>query len=134
MFLNNCAIGQYIPRKAPDEIVDCLEEMGIDTVPLLNECESKYFNYLFLDRKGFFDFRDKKIALFVPGGRITKKRYFDLKKKYFRTYGYLDMNPWPQLFVLKKEIGEQFGYDAVIIIGRKKRLSEKEVIRSLRRK
>lgn len=134
-FLNNCTIGQgYTPREAPDEILNCLEEMGIDTVPLLNEYESIFFNFLFLDKRGSFDFRDKKIA-FLSGStgslRITKKRFFDLKKEDYKIKGYLDMNPWYQLFVLKKEVGEQLGYDAVVISWCKKLLSEKDVIKRI---
>ena len=43
----------------PEDIKLCLPDLGKDTLPMLNECESKYFNFCFQSVKDSFDFSEK---------------------------------------------------------------------------
>jgi hypothetical protein len=48
----------------PKNILECLLEMGKDTIPTLNACESKYLNFDFQKNRGIFDFSGKKNSIF----------------------------------------------------------------------
>ncbi len=77
---NASTVGQEkISGNVKEELVQCIEEMGKDTFSLLNDCESKYMNYNFQEKKGLFDFKGKKIAFFKGSSgtvKWTKKRIF----------------------------------------------------------
>ena len=75
-----------------EELVQCIEEMGKDTFSLLNDCESKYMNYNFQEKKGLFDFKGKKIAFFKGSSgtvKWTKKEYFIVRKETINHMGYV---------------------------------------------
>lgn len=52
-----------------------IEKCGLDDKDLLNEFEGKYFNEVFADRKGSFDFSGKRVA-FLRGssGRVSSNK------------------------------------------------------------
>ena len=86
VIFNGFLMGQEkLAENIPKDILDCLTEMGKDTVSTLNVCESKYLNYRFQKDKGTFDFCSKKVAFFKGNAgtiQSTKKDFFD-KEKYF---------------------------------------------------
>ena len=115
-----------------EELVQCIEEMGKDTFSLLNDCESKYMNYNFQEKKGLFDFKGKKIAFFKGSSgtvKWTKKEYFIVRKETINHMGYVPIAE--QLIIFTEDEIERTGYDAAIISSSKRRLTNKEVVKRL---
>ncbi|MDR0763623.1 MAG: hypothetical protein LBF01_03915 [Bacteroidales bacterium] len=120
----------------PQDILNCLIEMGKDTVSTLNVCESKYLNVLFQKDKDAFDFYEKKTAFFKGNtGTIksTKKEFFDKEKYFIHQKGFLPPSGSCQLITFNKDEEKQVGYDAVIISLSKKYITKKEIIKRLKK-
>ena len=136
---NCCIMAQTVSSQiTPNDIMDCFTEVGKDTLPILNACESKCLNYKFQKRRGTFDFSDKKVAFFVGNtgmSRITKIWYFDQLKKTVKVYGYIPLeNVSVQLVFFNEKEAEMAGYDVVIFCESKKYISKKEAIYRLKKK
>jgi hypothetical protein len=137
LIFNISLMGQEKSAKdLPQEILDCLLEMGKDTIPTLNTCESKYMNSYFQKNRGTFDFREKKIAFFTGNAgaiKSTKKDFFDEEKYFIYQNRFL---PWgsSQLIVFNEDESKQVGYNAVIISSSKKYITKKDVIKQLKKK
>jgi len=117
------------------DILDCLVEMGKDTISTLNICESKYLNFNFQKDKGTFDFCEKRVVFFKGStGTIksTKKEYFD-RLKYFVSQKFFLPSSSDQLIIFDKNEIKNVGYDVAVIVGSKKYLTKKEVINRLLR-
>lgn len=97
----------------PKDILSQLDKMGVDSLPLLNSYESRYFNTIFKDSLKGFDFTNKKIGFLAAGSKKNKKEYFEEEKKRFYN-GSTTINGTLYVFNAsqKKESG---GYDAVIV-------------------
>ena len=82
--LHNCIADTVNYLKTPDDIVNCLAEVGTDDIPVLNECESKCLNYLFQKERGLFDFSEKKQHSLgeVEGEYVHQKNGILTKKKW----------------------------------------------------
>ncbi|MCR5424130.1 MAG: hypothetical protein K6E93_05120 [Bacteroidales bacterium] len=124
--------------KMPDDIMDCLTEVGKDNYSALNDCESRILNYKYKNKRGDFDFSNKKVAFFSGNtGKImnTKEWYFDQLKKTIDIYSYV---PWEsasaQLVFFNEDEAKQTSYDAVIFCACKKYISKKEAIDRLMKK
>lgn len=130
--------------RVPSEILDCLPEMGKDTLPVLNTCESIYLSSLFSDKKKYvngmstsdtFNFENKRIAFFHNNDGIvliSKKTFFD-KEKYALNLTKRFSLGLDQLFVLSDDEAKHIGYDAIVISGSKKNNKKKDVIKILRK-
>lgn len=108
---------------------------GKDTLPMLNECESKYLNFCFQSVKDSFDFSGKKIAfLYGNTGTIltTKKYFFRYTFELFEIFGRKRYNC--QLVIFNEEEARKIGYNAAIITSSKKNLTKKEVIKRLKKR
>lgn len=105
----------------PEDIRLCLPDLGKDTLPMLNECESKYFNFCFQSVKDSFDFSEKKIA-FLDGntGTImtTKKYFFRHTYEYFEMFGRIRY--LCQLVFFNEDEARKIDYNAAIISSSKK--------------
>ncbi|MDL2323359.1 hypothetical protein LJC52_05155 [Bacteroidales bacterium OttesenSCG-928-A17] len=127
------ALSEY--ENVPKTFLECLEEMGRDTISTLNDFESKYFNFYFQKDKETFDFHKKKIA-FLKGNtgtkKSTKKEYFDRLKQFINKKGTFPEPGSEQLIILDEKEIEEFGYDAVIISLSKKHITNKEIIKRLK--
>ena len=124
---------EKLTENIPKNILDCLTEVGMDTVSTLNVCESKYLNCRFQKDKGTFDFCSKKVAFFKGNAgtiQSTKKDFFDAEKYFIDIKGFLPLGSG-QLIIFNKNEAKQVGYDAVIVTSSKKLLSTKEVIKRL---
>ena len=134
LIFNSCLMGQEkLAENTPKDILDCLTEVGKDTVSALNVCESKYLNYRFQKDKGTFDFCNKKVAFFKGNAgtiQSTKKDFFDKEKYFIDIKGFLPLGSG-QLIIFNENEAKQVGYDAVIVTSSKKLLSTKEVIKRL---
>lgn len=116
------------------DILDCLVEMGKDTILALNVCESKYLNFNYQKDKGTFDFCGKKVAFFKGNAgtiKSTKKEYFDRLKQFVHQDGLLPSSSG-QLIIFNEDEVKKTGYDAVIISLSKKYLTNKEVVKRLK--
>ncbi len=128
----------------PNEILDCLPEMGKDTSSILNTCEAIYLDSLFLGKKSYinegfvrdsFAFENKRVAFFNAKEnivQITKKAFF-----YKERYALNITKRFPlgyELFIFTKEEAKQVGYDAVIISGNGNSIFKKKVMKKLRKK
>ena len=93
-----------------------LERCGKDNEPVLNKNESEFFNYHFKDRRGDFNFENKRVMIREGNWgehSSSKIHYFDLVKTHF-------YKPYPhdpgaiQLIVLTEEDGID-DYDALVV-------------------
>lgn len=135
---NCCALAQSVsPQATPNEIMDCLIEVGKDTLPTLNKCESECLNYKFQKRRGSFDFSDKKVVFFTGNTgmtRVTKNWYFNQLKEVVKVYGYIPLeNVEVQLVFFDQEDAAQIGCDVAIFVASKKKISKEEAIKRLRK-
>jgi hypothetical protein len=127
---------EKLTENIPQDILDCLIEIGKDTISTLNVCESNYLNFLFQKDKDTFDFYEKKIAFFKGNtGTIksTKKEFFDKEKYFIHQKGFLPSGSC-QLVIFDKNEERQVGYNAVIISLSKKYITKKEIIKRLKKK
>lgn len=126
----------------PNEILDCLPEMGEDSSSALNTCEAIYLDSLFWGKNSYindvlvsdsFVFENKKIAFFYEKDdivQITKKIYF-YKEKYALNLTKRFPLGCNQLLIFTKEEASQVGYDAVIISGNRKLISKKVMMKKM---
>lgn len=129
---------ESLSEETPNDIIYCLTEVGKDTLPTLNECESKCLNYEYQDRKGDFDFSGKKIAFFRGNTgriRVSKEWYFRQLKETVEIYGYVPVKSLSiQLVIFNEKEAKMAGYDAVLFCASKKYISKKEAIDRLKKK
>ena len=113
------------------------DSLGMDDNPYLNDMEARYFNIQVLPYRGEFDFRGKKIGLFIEkNGKhmVSKKEYFDNWAREHLSAKDFGQN---QLFILsaeEKEISKAF--DAIIVSRSEKKITDKrkqQLIRKLRK-
>jgi hypothetical protein len=119
-------------KEIPQDILDCLVNMGNDSIPTLNVCESKYLNFCFQKEKGTFDFCGKKMAFFKGNtGTIksTKKEYFATEKRLIHQGFY--PSPGGQIIIFNENEVKETGYDVVFIVYNKRYLTKKEVVKRL---
>ena len=99
------------------------QKCGLNDNSTLNEYEVKYFNEVFLDKKGDFDFTGKSIDYFSGSSGTTKSK----KSNYFRHLKNANngedksIHEWQaggtQLLILTEEEKEiANGYDAILVI------------------
>lgn len=118
--------------------MDCFADIGNDTLPLLNECESKCLNYKLQSIRGDFDFTGKRVAFFrgnLGQVRMSKIWYFECLKKMHVINGYIDPEYNKTLvFFFNEDDAIQIGLDAVIFSGCKKTpLTKKDVIKRIKK-
>jgi hypothetical protein len=120
-------------KDIPQDVLDCLVEMGKDTIPILNICESKYLNFCFQKEKDTFDFYGKKMAFFkgnIGTIKSTKKEYFDVEKQLI--YSGRFPSPRGQLIIFNEDEAKKVGYDVVFIVYNKKYITKEEIIKRLK--
>ncbi|MDR1714483.1 MAG: hypothetical protein LBS20_01410 [Prevotella sp.] len=136
VFFNISIMGQEkIVENIPKDILDCLVEMGTDTLSTLNICESKFLNFCFQKEKDTFDFYGKKMAFFKGNtGTIksTKKEYFDVEKQLI--YSGRFPSPRGQLIIFNEDEAKKVGYDVVFIVYNKKYITKEDIIKRLKEK
>lgn len=126
---NPSAEQERINRGSQDSTMNSFAKMGLDSLELLNDFEAKYLNDRFDDDRGMFDFTEKRVCFFGPGGLVfsNKREYFNNLKK----NNHVIQN---ELYVFnetqKKESG---GYDAAIVYWSKVRLSIDDVVKRLKK-
>jgi len=98
-----------------------VQECGLDEFATLNKAEASYFNEVFIDRRGDFDFNDKVIAYFTgSSGKVisSKSAYFHTVKRPQNNVD--DVHAWQAestqlVFLSDEEKAQAGGYDAILV-------------------
>ncbi len=118
-------------NEIPEDILVNLDKMGIDNTPLLDSCESTYFNVIFKDHLDGFDFTNKKIGFLSSVSEWDKKEYFEEeRKRFFENSTTINSTLYIFDTYQKKESG---GYDAAIVSWSKFLLPVNKVIKKLKK-
>tara|TARA_B100000809_G_scaffold152297_1_gene149645 strand:- start:5073 stop:5519 length:447 start_codon:yes stop_codon:yes gene_type:complete len=98
-----------------------VQNCGLDNEPNTNKSEAGYFNEVFMDKRGPFDFTEKVIAFYTGSSGTTKSdksRYFSGLKN--ANNEKKDIHAWQaggaQLLILTDDEKElSGGYDAILV-------------------
>lgn len=115
----------------PQFLLDSINTMGIDGIPVLNEFEGNYFNNLFKVDPQASNLIGKRICFLRGGSLKTKADYFnETRDRYKQNYSIIGGSA---LYVFdetqKKESG---GYDAAIVYWSKFAIPMEDVIKRLK--
>jgi len=125
--------GQKISfEEIPEELINNFDKMGVDDDSYLNKFESDYFNFIFQDARGDFDFTGKKIG-FVTGNEksiVSKQDYFNIEKSR-KEIGYDRSQQYFRLFNKSKKEASG-GYEGVVVYWVKAFLNSKSLPRKLK--
>lgn len=115
----------------PEDILNQLDRMGVDSTPLLDSCESAYFNVIFKDSLNGFDFTNKKIGFIAAGRKRNKSDYFEEERERYHNNS-TTINSTLYIFNAsqKKESG---GYDAAIVYWSKFLMPVDKVVKKLKK-
>ncbi|MCG8410275.1 MAG: hypothetical protein MI739_03215 [Bacteroidales bacterium] len=118
-------------NEIPEDILVNLDKMGINNTPLLDSCESAYFNVIFKDHLDGFDFTNNKIGFLSAGSKWNKQEYFEEERMRF----YDNSTTISSILYVfdasqKKESG---GYDAAIVSWSKFLLPVDKVVKKLKK-
>ena len=112
--------------KIPKDLLENIGKIGIDSFPILNEYEGRYFNYIFKINPQDFNLAGKKVG------------FLESKTDYFKNMRSLDRNftivGGSSLYIfdaVQKE--ESGGYDAAIVYWSKFVIPIEEVVKRLKR-
>ena len=104
---NNYTMGQSVVNTQKlGDFTDCINEIGNDNQPKLNECESKCLNYEFQLKRGTFDFYDKNVCFFTGNTgqyKVSKAWYFGIVKRHIELYDTLPLDRNSQLIFFDQE-------------------------------
>lgn len=132
---NNYTMGQSVVNTQKlGDFTDCINEIGNDNQPKLNECESKCLNYEFQLKRGTFDFYDKNVCFFTGNTgqyKVSKAWYFGIVKRHIELYDTLPLDRNSQLIFFDQEESKRTGYDAAVICQSKKLITKKELLKRL---
>ena len=115
----------------PKGILSQLDRMGVDSTPLLDSCESDYFNVIFKDCLNGFDFTSKKVGFLLAGSKRNKKDYFDEERERFHNNS-TTINSTLYIFNSSQK-EESGGYDAAIVYWSKFLVSADKIVKKLKK-
>lgn len=115
----------------PEGVLNQMDRMGVDSTPLLDSCESAYFNVIFKNSLNGFDFTNKKIGFLLAGSKRSKKEYFDEERNRFHNNS-TTINSTLYIFnsTQKEDSG---GYDAAIVYWSKYLLPVDKIVKKLKK-
>ncbi len=115
----------------PKDVLANFDKMGVDSTSLLDSCESAYFNVIFKETLGGFDFTNKEIGFLTAGSKQNKKEYFAEERERFSN-SHKTINGTLYVFnaTQKKESG---GYDVAIVYWSKFLLQVDKVVKKLKK-
>ena len=117
----------------PKEILEQLDQIGVDNSPLLNYYESTYLNVIFKDNINEFDFKEKKVAFIKISGENGKFHYFDMQKKHINDKKSPCNNGTLYIFNTSQKV-ESGGYDAAVVYWSKFIIPIEKVVKRLKGK
>lgn len=115
----------------PHFLLDSINNMGIDHIPVLNEFEGSYINYIFKVNLQTSNLMGKRVCFLRGGSLKTKADYFnETRDRYIQNYSLIGGS---SLYIFdetqKKESG---GYDAAIVYWSKFAIPMDDVIKRLK--
>ncbi len=97
-----------------------VENCGLNDSPELTIIEANYFNEVFEEKRGEFDFKNKKIAFYEGSSGTVRSNKFDYFRKLKNSNRDKDVHYWQaggtQLLILSEEEKERSGgYDVILV-------------------
>ena len=119
-------------EEIPEKLIKNFDKMGVNDDAYLNSFESDYFNFIFQDRRGEFDFTGKKVGFVTGNGHsiVSKQSYFKIEKSR-KEEGYSTNQASLRLFN-KSEKETSGGYEGVVVYWVKALLNSKSLPRRLK--
>lgn len=115
----------------PTDILQQLDNMGIDGSPLLNNYEGAYLNVIFSDSLKGFDIAGKKVGFIQISGIPGKQEYFNqVKVRFHRNEGTIGGTGIYIFDAAQK--AESGGYDAAIVYWSKFIVPIEDIIKRLK--
>jgi hypothetical protein len=116
----------------PKEILEHLDKMGVDNLPIMNCYESSYLNIIFAKYQDDFDFTNKKVGFILAGALSDKKEYFEKERDRYRRE---ETPSSGKLYIFTAEQkAESGGYDAAIVYWSKFLVPIEKVVKKLKKK
>lgn len=116
----------------PKEMLLSLERLGKNDEQILTNEEGDYFNFIFQDQLGGFDFKGKRVG-FMTLNLSNKSDYFkselDNYNKGVNGYGI----PVYAFILNESERNKSGGYDALVLFWRKKLIDKDSAVKSILR-
>lgn len=119
-------------KKISRNLLECINEMGLDSNVMLTELKGRYFNALYQINEPKFSLCDKKVCFFTGSlgkTKSDKKVYFTGERSRFRQN---DSPTIGTLYIFNAVQKEQSGgYDAAIVYWNKRLVPIEEVVKRL---
>lgn len=109
----------------PKNLLENLDKMGVDSFPILNECEGRYFNFIFKIDSLEFNLVGKKVGFLG-----SKTNYFKSLRSHDRNFTIVGGSSLYIFDAIQKE--ESGGYDAAVVYWSKFVIPIKEVVKRLK--
>ncbi|MCF1750777.1 hypothetical protein [Mariniradius sediminis] len=126
------SIGQILTFKdIPIEILQKIDQMGVDTLSTLSIYEGKYLNEIFKENLNGFDFIGKKVGFLHRGNVSNKSEYFgELKERFCRKDTPIGGSA---LYVFDSvQKSESGGYDAAVVYWSKVLIPNEKLVKKLK--
>ena len=119
-------------EEIPEKLIKNFDKMGVNDDAYLNSFESDYFNFIFQDKRGEFDFTGKKVGFVTGNGHsiVSKQSYFKIEK--LRKERGSSTNLASLHLFNKSEKETSGGYEGVIVYWVKVLLKSKSLPRRLK--
>lgn len=118
-------------EEIPEKLINNFDKMGVNDEDYLNSYESDYFNFIFQDTRGDFDFTGKKIGfVMLNSSDNSKSDYFDSEKNRFKEGATLSSAYFYSFNESEKNTTN--GYDGVIAYWFKFIVDKEKLIKRLR--
>lgn len=128
--------GYILNKDSYKFVLDHFDKMGIDDTSILNNVEGTYFNILFCNQREQFDFCNKRVVFFwgPSGTNIRTKRDFLPKSSDEFVIEQIEQTSFlRQMLVLPKSVTDKIDFDVAVSFGMKKPLTEKHVLKQLKK-
>lgn len=125
-----CQINNY--SDIPDDVLEHLDKMGVDGLPLLNCYESTYFNVIYKDSLNGFDLTNKRIGFLHILNWSSKEKYFEETRERFH-HKDIVINGKLYIFDESQKI-ESGGYDGAIVYWSKRLIPADDVVKRLKKR
>lgn len=122
-------------NKVPNDIVSYIDFCGKDTFSIINQWESLFLDWLYTNCRGQMSFENRRV-LFLKGSSGTiisnKLAYFQGIKKAIKSNQYNPVTIYHQMLILPQDVVDQTGFDIVIGIWVKRRLTPKHILKIIK--
>ena len=121
-------------RDIPTELINKLENMGVDNSPVVNDLEGAYLNVSYKDSLDGFDFIGKKVGFLLDGRVLDKPEFFKSERNCYIKDNSEKAIPSDLYIFNETQKQESGGYDAAIVYWSKVYIPTDDVIKRLKKK